>query len=391
MSVENNVSTNTGQATSGEYTMNKRWGAIAMIISATGMGLVGFFSRFATAPISEILGAGSPVKAAIGSFLALGRMSVGLIGFIIILIVMKKVGLFKKTKLSPAIVFGGICIGLSLAFYVSSTLMTTIANAVFFIYTGPLYCTLLARIFRKEKIDKFQGVCLLIVFIGMLFTSGIVNLTGTIPTETGAMRYGAFGGVSFGLQLAADPVFPLKTVGDLFGILSGVFYGLSLFFNGYRKDVDSIVRGVWNFLFAACGAGFMCLMVCVGAFKMMGIDVDAASFGMGISLIDWPWAFGLFICSGLVALGFLVIAGRNLPAVEYSTISYWECVVAVFISFAVFGELAIMTAQGLDWTGVTSLLGGFLIVVAGFAPILAPMFKKKAPAALEGEASQSAE
>ncbi|MEG2369030.1 MAG: hypothetical protein RSB16_04315, partial [Raoultibacter sp.] len=184
---------------------------------------------------------------------------------------------------------------------------------------------------------------------------------------------------------------PLKTVGDLFGILSGVFYGLSLFFNGYRKDVDSIVRGVWNFLFAACGAGFMCLMVCVGAFKMMGIDVDAASFGMGISMIDWPWAFGLFICSGLVALGFLVIAGRNLPAVEYSTISYWECVVAVFISFAVFGELAIMTAQGLDWTGVTSLLGGFLIVVAGFAPILAPMFKKKAPAALEGEASQSAE
>ncbi|MEG1841066.1 MAG: hypothetical protein RR213_07405, partial [Raoultibacter sp.] len=55
----------------------------------------------------------------------------------------------------------------------------------------------------------------------------------------------------------------------------------------------------------------------------------------------------------------------------------WECVVAVFISFAVFGELAIMTAQGLDWTGVTSLLGGFLIVVAGFAPILAPMFTKK--------------
>ena len=47
------------------------------------------------------------------------------------------------------------------------------------------------------------------------------------------------------------------------------------------------------------------------------------------------WAVALFLVCGLFALGFLVVAGRNLPAVEYSTISYWECPVAILCGLLV--------------------------------------------------------
>ena len=55
----------------------------------------------------------------------------------------------KKLKLTPAIALGGLMIGMSLACYVTSTLLTTISNAVLFIYIGPVVCVVLARIFRN--------------------------------------------------------------------------------------------------------------------------------------------------------------------------------------------------------------------------------------------------
>ncbi|MDN3686132.1 hypothetical protein QW180_31265 [Vibrio sinaloensis] len=46
----------------------------------------------------------------------------------------------------------GACLGLCLAAYVSATKYTTLANAVFFlIYTGPVFSTILAAVFLKEK------------------------------------------------------------------------------------------------------------------------------------------------------------------------------------------------------------------------------------------------
>ena len=79
-------------------------------------------------------------------------------------------------------ILGGISIGLSLGCYISSTLMTTISNAVFLIYTGPLFCALLARMFRKEKISVLSGIFLSLVFIGMLPTIGIIDYKNGILT-----------------------------------------------------------------------------------------------------------------------------------------------------------------------------------------------------------------
>jgi len=234
--------TSSAESSVTQYVMNKKLGAIAMLLSATGMGLVGTISRGTTAGLADA------DKSVIGSFLAFGRMNVGLLGFILILVLTGKAGLFRRTRLSTTVILGGISIGLSLGCYISSTLMTTISNTVFLIYTGLLFCALLARMFRKEKISVLSGIFLSLVFIGMLLTIGIIDYKNGILT--------------FGLDLSATtPELPQKSLGDLLGLLSGVFYGLALFFYGYRKDVDSIVRGVWNFFWAACATLVMSIVL----------------------------------------------------------------------------------------------------------------------------------
>lgn len=310
------------------HRMNTKLGAIAMLLSATGMGLVGTLSRMTTSELSP------DDKSVIGSFLAFGRMTTGMIGFIIIALIMKRLSDVLKAKVSFSVIMGGVCIGLSLGFYISSTLMTTIANAVFLIYTGPLFCTILARIFRKERISPLAAVFLAMVFIGMLFTIGVIDYKD--------------GGVVFGLSLEASTAeFPNKALGDILGLLSGVFYGLAMFFYGYRKDMDSVVRGVWNFFWAAVATLVMSLVLQ----PWHGVSTFSST--------QWSWAAALFLVCGLFALGFLVVAGRNLPAVEYSTISYWECPVAIVCGLLFFGE-------SLTFVG---MLGGALIIVGGLAPI----------------------
>ena len=328
--------TSSAESSVTEYVMNKKLGAIAMLLSATGMGLVGTISRGATAGLAHA------DKSVIGSFLAFGRMSVGLLGFILILVFARKVGLFRRTRLSTTVILGGVSIGLSLGCYISSTLMTTMTNAVFLIYTGPLFCALLARIFRKEKISVLSGVFLSLVFLGMLLTIGIIDIKN--------------GSLTFGLDLSTgNPKFPQKSLGDLLGLLSGVFYGLALFFYGYRKDVDSVVRGVWNFFWAACATLAMSIVLR----PWHGV----ASFTAG----NWMWAVVLFLVCGLFALGFLVVAGRNLPAVEYSTISYWECAVVIVCSLLIWKEQ--LSPMG--------IIGGLLIVGGGLAPIVVDAVSRK--------------
>ena len=233
--------------------------------------------------------------------------------------------------------------------------MTSIANAVFLIYTGPLVSAILARIFLKERISLRNAIFLFLVFIGMLMTIGLISYTSGE-------------GLSIGLQLGSDPEFPKKAIGDLFGLGSGVFYGLALFFYRYRGDVDSEIRGFWNFVFGAVGA-----LVVMG-FRITMLDSTNPLKVMAPS--NWAWAVGMFLFCGLFAIGFLVVAGKHLPAVELSTVSYWECVVALFLGLILWDES--MTFIG--------ALGGILIIGGGLAPIL---FELRAASSRKTETAKS--
>ncbi len=349
MAADNNTNTASSTEGSGGYEMKLSLGTIAMLISATGMGLVPLFSRWATR-IDMFDGTqGLAGSDSIGALMACGRMIMGIVFFVILLFATHKVSTFKKLKLTPAIALGGLMIGMSLACYVTSTLLTTVANAVLFIYTGPVICILLARIFRKEPISAFQWVCLVAVFVGMLFGNNLIGF---------GVGDKAFG-IDFSLQMSTEE-FPLKGAGDFFGLLSGVFYGSSMFFNGYRKDADTVARGVWNFIFASLGAIIIVLLMNAYG-SVSGASNWVTSFEF--TPFNWVGAILLWIICGPVALGFLLVAGRNLPAADYGTIAYWEVVVAIFIGLVVFGEA--LTAN--------TIIGAILIVGGGAFPSIKGM------------------
>lgn len=324
------------------YEMKLGFGTIAMLISATGMGLVPLFSRWATRTDMFDGTAGLNAGDSIGALMAVGRMGMGVLFFLVLMVATKKVHVFKKLKLTPAIALGGLMIGMSLACYVTSTLLTTVSNAVLFIYIGPVVCVLLARIFRKEPMSKLQWICLLAVFIGMLFGNNLMGFN-----ETGFF-------VDFNL-VPSTPEFPQKGIGDAFGLASGVFYGASMFFNGYRKDADTTARGVWNFIFAVLGAGIITVIL-----NSLGATPGMENWALNVHFTTFNWigAVLLWIICGPIALGFLLVAGRNLPAADYGTIAYWEVPVAIFVGMVVFGEPLT----------INTVLGGILIIGGGAVP-----------------------
>jgi drug/metabolite transporter (DMT)-like permease len=246
---------------------------------------------------------------------------------------------------------GGLLVGAALACYMVATLLTSLADAVFLIYTGPLFCTILARIFRHEKISAAQAACLVAVFVGMLCTSGIIEGAAASLFSNGDGGFGAAsasGDAGGGMASSSADAYPNKALGDALGLASGVLYGISLFCNGYRRDCDTVVRGVWNFIFATVGAGAVTAVMMV--FWPLGtVDMSAT---------NWVFAVILWIVCGPVGLGLLLVAGKNLSAVEYSTIAYWECVVSVLASVLVFGEALT----------VSTIIGGVLIIAGGALP-----------------------
>ena len=345
------IKTATADDGSTGYEMKIGLGTIAMLISATGMGLVPLFSRWATRTDMFDGALGLNAGDSIGALMAVGRMSMGVLFFVVIMFATGKVETFKKLKLTPAIALGGLMIGMSLACYVTSTLLTTITNAVLFIYIGPVVCVVLARIFRKEPMSALQWVCLVAVFIGMLFGNNLMGFN-----ESGFF-------VDFNL-VPSTPEFPQKGLGDAFGLASGFFYGASMFFNGYRKDADTTARGVWNFIFAVLGAGVITVVL-----NSLGANPGMENWALNIhfTAFNWIGALLLWVICGPVALGFLLVAGRNLPAADYGTIAYWEVPVAIFVGLVVFGEALT----------VNTILGGILIIGGGAIPSIKGMLSAR--------------
>ena len=325
------------------YEMNRTWGTIAMLISATGMGLVPLFSRWGTRTDMFDGTAGLNAGDSVGAAMAVGRMTMGFIFFVVLLFATHKVGMFKKMKVTPAIILGGVMIGASLACYVTATLLTTVANSVLFIYTGPVIMIVLAAIFRHEKISLLQGICIIAVIIGTLFGNNIMGFT-----ENGFE-------ISFSLEMST-PDYPQKGIGDIFGLLSGVFYGSSMFFNLYRKDADTTCRGVWNFLAAALAA--LVITLTMNFLGESGIVPSNWALNLHLTPFNLIGAVLLWIFSGAVALGMLLVAGRNLPAADYGCIAYWEVPVALFVGLVVFGEALT----------INTIIGGILIIGGGAVP-----------------------
>lgn len=296
-----------------------------MFLSSSLMGGIGAFARYIEAP---------------GMFISFCRNLAGVILMTLIFSVGRKYVKFKGFKMSPAVIFSGIFLGLLSGLYVMSTQLTTLANAAFLIYTGPIYSTILASIFLKEPFTKATGISLGSVFAGTLLIIGIVNYTQ---------------GDGFTVSLDLDPQY---FVGNMVALASGVAYGLFLFVSRYRGDVDSDVRSYTNFIFAVLTLGILVIFTRPDLSEM--------------TTRGWIVLVVAAFVTGAGAFSLLTLASKILLAGELATISYQETIMATILGIALFSE---------PITGM-QMLGGALIVLGGIAQIIFST-KKNEPANIE--------
>jgi len=157
-------------------------GIIYVILATIGWGLVGTFINLLPQIDSATL--------------TFSRVIFGLLGIVFFTFIFKRqkdlFGELKKETILQGLAFTGTTL-----FFIISVRLSTVANAVFLQYSAPIFIIVLSKIFLKERIERKTLSSLTLSFLGILIIFG-----------------GNFN--------------PNFTLGNIFGLLSGICYSLQV-------------------------------------------------------------------------------------------------------------------------------------------------------------------
>ena len=119
---------------------------------------------------------------------------------IMIFLLRKKVHLIKNKKKGKKkgnfmlLVLSGIAITLAWTAHFSAFKLTSIANTVILLYTGPVYVAVLSPLLLKEVREKRANICLILSVLGMLliYNQGLGN-----ELNNKGLLFGALSGILF--------------------------------------------------------------------------------------------------------------------------------------------------------------------------------------------------
>nr|ACF09612.1 permease drug/metabolite transporter (DMT) superfamily [uncultured marine crenarchaeote AD1000-325-A12] len=119
---------------------------------------------------------------------------------IMIFLLRKKVHLIKNKKKEKKkgnfmlLVLSGIAITLAWTAHFSAFKLTSIANTVILLYTGPVYVAVLSPLLLKEVREKRANICLILSVLGMLliYNQGLGN-----ELNNKGLLFGALSGILF--------------------------------------------------------------------------------------------------------------------------------------------------------------------------------------------------
>ncbi len=115
----------------------------------------------------------------------------------------------------------GFIQGLALFFYFASVLKTSVSNAIFLLYTAPIFSVIFAKIFLKEKIEKETIIGIIVTLAGIIFI---------IDPRTFSFSSG-------------------QTLGNLLGLASGLFYSaMALTAKPLMKNKSGYYVAFWQYL-----------------------------------------------------------------------------------------------------------------------------------------------
>jgi drug/metabolite transporter (DMT)-like permease len=279
-------------------TRDRRFAYGAAISAAILMGSLGIFVRNISADTTII---------------AFARWSLGfmfLFGFLSLTSNLRAV----KVSISPYLVASGLSIGLCVWFYIKAITHTSLANAVFLLYLGPLLAVAFAYLLLREKITLPNILLMSLALVGCLFV------------------------VQFDFSFSrAD------ALGNVYGLLSALCYASIIVTN--RKippQVSPLGLSFYQLLIAT-----LSLIPCLAWHKIH------------MPLKDLPWLLAVGFFQGFLGLTFVIFAIRHLTAYEYGILSYLEPVTATLIGVMIYTEPM----------SPLQAVGGSLIVLSGLVQI----------------------
>ena len=157
---------------------NKVIGYTAAILSTILMGSMGIFVRNITS--NEYI-------------ITFARLGLGLFFLLSFLFITKEYKKIKITKCPFSLLSTGILMSFAIVCYINAIYYTSLANAAFLLYLGPLLAVGVAAIVLKEKLTLLNGGLLCLAFVGLLFpgrSAGCPTLPPQIRT-CGIPAYGS--------------------------------------------------------------------------------------------------------------------------------------------------------------------------------------------------------
>lgn len=249
------------------------------------------------------------------------RLSVSALLIFVLVLFKKKLDELKICP-SKSMLISGVALSASVIFYVTAIQRTSMSNAVFLLYLGPVFASLSAFVFLKESLKSMDIVSLAISVLGLLFM------------------------FRFNLHFKGVDIY-----GTICGILAGFSYGVIIVANRtIKSNVSLNARSFYQFLSGT-------LFVIPFAVLHYNSEQIASNFALLIAMS---------VVCGFLGITLMFNAIKKLPAVEYGVLSYLEMFFAVMFGVLFFKE-------NLD---IFKVIGGLLILCSGMLQIFKNYIQK---------------
>jgi drug/metabolite transporter (DMT)-like permease len=242
--------------------------------------------------------------------------AMALVTAFIILIFNRKLFLIRKKDLPYIVVMGLFGTALGYLAYNSAMKYTTLAIASMLVYTNPIYTTILAAIFFKERIYKGKIIGLLLLISGC----------------------------SMLVKVYDAAFFSLNTMGIIYGLLTGISISISsLCAKRVTRDYHTLTTVFYNF-----GVGALFLIAFSFPWK-----TPAVVFGSS-EILSLAY---LAIFPGVVAFFLYMYSIKRIEVSQTESCVAVEPVMAAILGFLFFGE----TLDWVQFLGAGVILLGVLV------------------------------
>jgi drug/metabolite transporter (DMT)-like permease len=205
------------------------------------------------------------------------RASIASVFILLIILFSKKIK--ELSIVSPfQTLLVGLFQGLSIFLYFSSVLNTSVSNAIFLLYTAPIFSVFLAKFFLKEQIEKETIIGIIITLAGIIFILDPKTFSFNSSQTLGNFMGLASGFFYSAMALTAKPIMKKKT-GYYTAFWQYVIISLMFVFFLNVESANVLVENWWKLLtigILCTGIAFILFMEGVRKVKAQKIFIITA-------------------------------------------------------------------------------------------------------------------